>query len=210
MSEVWVGYDDRIKKLIQAVVDTGDWIRDETLTEVRTYTGHFLALVGGEQRVPYVPADGADLPKCRSKPPKWPLPSELVTGHEFQHDEWVYDPSVRGRIVTDTLDRDAVHCVNHLIAGNGKAFLAITTRRAAVVIEQQDVDGDSAMTRLAGMFAKDKSKTENAERLVTWWEVDRSRLRAVNTITHGRHLTDLRRFTAITFADGSLLEIRAS
>ncbi|ALG08769.1 hypothetical protein [Kibdelosporangium phytohabitans] len=198
----------KVKDLTESVIRTG-WLSEEGLVDVRPCAGHFLAVVGGEQHVPHAPAEDAQLPKCRMKAPKWPLPSDLVTGGKFLHDEWVYDPSINGRVLTDTPDRDAVHCANHLIAGNGRAFLVLTTRRVAVVIEQQDVDGDSAMTRFAGLLSKDKQKKEDAQRLVTWWEADRSRVRAVNEITHGRHLSNLRRFTALVFADGSVLETRA-
>ncbi|WP_051794457.1 hypothetical protein [Kibdelosporangium aridum] len=194
--------------LTESVTKTG-WLQDETLQSVSPYTGHFLALVNGEQIVPHAPAEDVELPKCKMKPPKWPLPSELVTNKEFQRDEWAYDPAVNGRILTADLERDAVRCANHLIAGHSNAFLVSTSKRLAVVIEQQDVDGDSAMTRFAGMFGKDKEAKEARKELVTWWEVDRSRLRAVNAVTYGRNLSDLRRFTAFVFADGSVLEMRA-
>ncbi len=201
-------FKHKVEGLTESVDKTG-WLRDETLQAVRPYTGHFLALVNGEQTVPHKPAEDAELPKSGMKPPKWPLPSELVSNKEFQRDEWAYDPSVNGRILTADLDRDAVRCANHLIAGHGNAFLVSTNRRLAVVIEQQDVDGVSAMTRVAGLFSKDKEAKEARKELVTWWEIDRSRLRAVNAVTYGRNLSDLRRFTAFVFADGSVLEMRA-
>ncbi|MET0233193.1 MAG: hypothetical protein ABW224_01000 [Kibdelosporangium sp.] len=194
---------ERTEKRADKAAGQAGWLDGESLEMVRLYSGHFLGLIAGKPAAPHVP--GGDLPECGAKAPKWPLPTDLVSGNEFLGDEWVYDPAIHGRIIATDLDRDAVRCANHLIAGHTKAFLALTDRRLAVVIEQGDIAGESGVGKLLGRFGKDKPEEEADEKLVTWWQIARP---DVGKVAYGRHYAQRRWFSTFHFPDGSVLEIR--
>jgi hypothetical protein len=210
----------RTKKRHDSVAGQSEWLNGETLEMVRLYSGHFLALIANQPAAPHAPI--GDLPKCKSKEPKWPLPTELVSGNEFLADEWVYDPAIHGRILATEPDSDAVRCANHMIAGRTRAFLALTSRRLAVAIDHGDIeqpgDGESGIGKLLGRFTKakdtggqvadhdDGKPAQDAdEKLATWWETARPK---VYKVFYGRVHSDIRPFSAFQFADGSILEIR--
>lgn len=186
-------------------VERSEWLSGQRLAFVRVSLGHFLALIGDRFEAPRVPT--GELPKTKVKDAGLPLPSDVVRERAFDLDEWVYDPTVCGRVVAADEGDLAVRCADHLITGQGKALLVGTDRRQAVVVEKDDSDGVSTMGRVFGVFTRDEAERAAGSTLLTWWEVDNRQVRGVESVVRGRLVGNLREFTAITFADGSVLEV---
>lgn len=156
------------------------WLRPgETLQHFWECEKHLLGLVQGALTAPFEPL--GEVPESELKKPKLPLPSKVVSEGRFLDDEWVYDPSLCGRVVAPHPGALAVRFADHLIAGRGKNLLCLTDRRLAVV------------------FPGDEH--------VVWWQADRSALRALPEVRMGHDLGTPKWFQAFAFTDGSALEM---
>lgn len=142
---------------------------------------HLLGQVRNVLTAPFEPL--GEVPECDRRKPKLPLPSEVVSEGRFLDDEWVYDPTLCGRVVAPHPGALAVRFADHLVAGRGKTLLCLTERR------------------LAAVYVAD------SENHVLWWQTDRSALRALPEVHLGHDLGQPRYFRAFVFTDGSVLEM---
>lgn len=180
---------------------------DERFERVWTPDGHLLGQVGGVLTAPFEPV--GEMPPCQAKPARWPLPSAVVSEGRFLDDEWVYDPSLAGRVIAAGPQTLAVTVASHLAAGHGKAVLCVTDRRIAVIIQERHT-GVAEEKSLLSRFRKNETDEDTGKRPVVWWQEGRAAVRDLPEVRYGRELEKPVRFRAVVFADGSALELSRS
>ncbi|GLZ35441.1 hypothetical protein Lesp02_76280 [Lentzea sp. NBRC 105346] len=181
-----------------------EWMRDrpeERFQHIWRHEGHLLGLVGGTLSAPFEPK--GEVPVCTAKPPKWPLPSTLVSEGRFLDDEWVYDPSLAGRVIANDYEALAVKVAEHLITGNGKTVLIVTGQRIAVIIQERYTREEKS---LLNRFRKTDDE-DTGKKPVVWWQAGRSVIRDLPEVRYGRELGRPKRFRTVVFTDGSALEL---
>lgn len=199
------------------------WVADgeQLLWLVLPEQGYAGSTVAGRTRVPHSPL--SEVTPSNVDTSDWPLPSELVTSGRYMNDEWADDPSIMWWVFADAAERDAVRFGDHLCAVPGEAFLALSSSRLAVIVEQGKVGARQAEQRdetSTGWFGKVRSAAaqvqqaaegiaalKDAKHPYSYVEVPISRVAAVNFAPLGRDIPRAP-FLRIDFGDGSILFAR--
>ncbi|MCX2729702.1 hypothetical protein OOZ19_05590 [Saccharopolyspora sp. NFXS83] len=183
--------------------------------------GYVGSTVAGRTLVPHSPLSEAVSSNVDTS--DWPLPSELVTSGRYLNDEWADDPSIMWWVFADSAERDAIRFGDHLSAVPGEAFLALSSSRLAVIVEQGKLGARQAEQRdetSTGWFGKVRSAAaqvqqaaegiaalKDAKQPHSCVEVPVSRVAAVNFAPLGRSIPRAP-FLRIDFVDGSVLFAR--
>ncbi|MGW0892640.1 hypothetical protein [Saccharopolyspora sp. NPDC002578] len=199
------------------------WLVDgeQLLWLVLPEQGYVGSTVSGRTLVPHSPV--LEVITSTVDTSDWPLPSELVTSGRYLNDEWADDPSIMWWVFADSAERDAVRFGDRLATVPGEAFLALSSNRLAVIVEQGKVSARQAEQRdesSTGWFGKVRSVAaqvqqaaegvaalKDAKQPHSYVEVPIARVAAVNFAPLGRNIPR-EPFLRIDFADGSILFAR--
>ncbi|MEB3367563.1 hypothetical protein [Saccharopolyspora mangrovi] len=180
-------------------------------------------VVGGAYRAPFEPFAPAareldvDFTAC-------PTPTAPVREGRIHGDEWVHDPSLRGWVLADSPQHDAVICANQLAAAGLEGWFVETDQRIAVIAEGSAVRGAEVAVEertersgIGGILGKARSAVNTVaefaeslhggEPLVTLWELPCDQLAELTGVRRGRWSESLFAVAA-RFQDGSVIELK--
>lgn len=183
------------------------WLSDgETLRWLEVPAqGHVGSVVNQKPAVPHKPL--SEVRRSLVEEPTWPLPSEQLTRGEFLGDEWADDPAVMWWAFADQAERDAVLMADHIANVPGEAFLAITERRVAVVVKNNQVAKEAEEPQ--GLFGRARSVVQKAadslpstNHPVSYFEVPTERIAQIQPVRMGRSIPRAA-CLRLDFTDGS-------
>ncbi|MBB5070786.1 hypothetical protein BJ969_003874 [Saccharopolyspora gloriosae] len=181
--------------------------------------GYAGSAVAGRNLLPHEPL--SEVEPSTVDAPAWPLPSEVVSSGAFLDDEWADDPSVLWWAFAANAGQDSVRFADHLATMPGVAFLAASSSRLAVVVEQGKIaeraaaepEGKGWLGRARSAAAQVQKAAEgiaarkDAKAAVSYFEVPVSRISSTSWAPLGRSIPRSP-FLRVDFADGSCLFIR--
>ncbi|TDD02694.1 hypothetical protein E1181_22170 [Saccharopolyspora terrae] len=148
------------------------------------------------------------------------LPSAPVREGRIHGDEWVHDPTIRGWVLAESSNCDAVACANQLVAAGTEGWFIETDLRIAVVVEEtvvskSDIDeGEGKAAGLGGLLGKARSAVSTVaeslhggDSLVTLWEYQCDQLADITEVRRGRWSESLYAIVG-RFRDGSVIELK--
>lgn len=180
--------------------------------------GYAGSVVSGRTRLPHEPL--SEVTPSTVDSPSWPLPSELVSTGGYRDDEWADDPSVVWWAFAAEPGLDAARFADHLAVMPGVAFVALSSARLAVVVEQDKIAERPAESEGKGWLGRARSAAaqvqkaaeglasrKDAKAAVSHFEVPLSRIGAMSWAPLGRSIPRAP-FLRVDFTDGSCLFIR--